>query len=177
MDPYRYDEKPSGDRLVIDAADTAKAVLSVREGDQEAAIVIGAAACRAVTEALHEAAGLGRPMILETPAPRERLAGGPHGDELVSVTPSAARSASNVPGVLLGAGGGAVRLIGDEPLRVAIALVEAMREAAEPEPDPAEVEELAEVLSEGGALSTDTLVERLAELALRWMNGRGKRDA
>lgn len=87
----------------------------------------------AITERLREACGLLSPVILERPAPRDTLVPGPHGDEHVTIAPSPAGRPSNAPGVTLVAGGVGIRLVGDEPLRVALALIDAMREAeAEP---------------------------------------------
>ena len=54
--------------------------------------------------------------------------------------------------MVLELGSQSVRLIGDEPLRVALALVDAMREA---EPDPAEVEELAHAIRIGLSPGSD----------------------
>jgi hypothetical protein len=174
--PYRH-ERPGGNMLAISNSDTAKAVISVREGDQEAAIVVSAGAVPPLAEGLYEAAGLGRPVILERPSPRGVLVPGPHaGDEHVKVAPSPAGCPSNAPGVTLATGGVGVRLVGDEPLRVALALVDAMREA-ENEPDRADVESLADALARGGALTTETPVADLAVIALRWMRERETRDA
>jgi hypothetical protein len=182
MEPYRH-ERPNGNMMAISPADTAKAVISVREGDQEAAIVVGAGAVPALAEGLYEAAGLGRPVILAAPAPRVMLAGGPHGEELVRVRPSPAGGSSNLPGVMLGLGSQSVRLIDDEPVRVALALVDAMKEA-EGEPDPAEVAELAHEIRlalypdsdrEGLRPSASDMVA--ARAALRWMSAKAERDA
>ena len=88
------------------------------------------------------------------------------------------RSDSTPPSALLsfcrGTGGSvAVRLVGDEPIRVAVALVDAMR-GAESEPGPAEVKELAEVIAStaptGRGYSPDP--EQIARAALRWMRER-----
>ena len=129
---------------------------------------------------LYEACGLPVPVILERPAPREMLAAGPHGDEVVHVEPSPAGHPSNRPGVVLELGSQSVRLIGDEPLRVALALVDAMREA---EPDPAEVEELAHAIriglfpgSDRVGLGVGESDREAARAALRWMNAKAARD-
>jgi hypothetical protein len=123
---------------------------------------------------LYEAAGLTAPVMLERPGPRKILVAGPQGDEEVRVSPSRTGSPSNLPGVMLRVGGAAqsaeIRLIGDEPLRVAVALVDAKREAEAP-PDPAEAEaaELAAYLREH---APDPNALTVARVALAWMRER-----
>ena len=63
-------------------------------------------------------------VVLERPEPRDILVIGPHGEEAVTVEPGGNREN---PGVFLGAD--LIRLHGDEPLRVALALVDAMAES------------------------------------------------
>ena len=63
-------------------------------------------------------------VVLERPEPRDILVFGPHGEEAVTVRPGGDREN---PGVFLGAD--LIRLHGDEPVRVALALVDAMAES------------------------------------------------
>lgn len=142
-----------------------------------AAVLVNARDIPDLVAHLYETAGLGVPVILDRPEPRDVLVPDPHGGEDVSVTPSPAGRPGNLPGVNLRVGGdpdgyAAVRLVGDEPLRVAVALIDAMREAErEPDPDPADVEELAEEIR--GAFGADARTldayEVAARTALRWM--------
>ena len=83
-------------------------------------------------------------VILERPEPRDILVIGPHGDEQVSVTTSRGDLRTS-PGVFLSAD--PIRLFGDEPLRVALALIDAMAEA-EATPDPDDVDALACVIGD-----------------------------
>lgn len=113
--------------------------------------------------ALYEAAGLPVPVILERPKGIPLTGGGLH--QWVQVTPSPAMHPPDVPGVTLEVANG-VRLLGDEPLRVAVALIDAMREA-ENEPVPAEVEELAAVLERSHTMLATTSQRDVARAVLR----------
>lgn len=146
MEPYEYEQPGCDVQMTIGPNVAGEARLYILSGDPAVYIDIRPAAVPAAALALYEAAGLPVPLILSAPERGGQLVRGPHGQELADVRPSPAGSPSNKPGVMLGLHDGsrrvAVRLVGDEPLTVAAALVSAMREA-EAWPDPAEVEELA----------------------------------
>lgn len=129
-----------------------------------------------VIAAMYEAAGLPAPVILERPEPRDVLVPGRDRKSWVTVERSPDTSAGaraqtrdgrGIPGVMLsleGVDGGSIRLIGDEPLRVALALVDAMRPAVD-EPDPAEVRQLAELICRPGVNAAES--DDIARILLR----------
>lgn len=147
MKPYEYTEPDNGTKIEITRGSAGAFVEVNSFGDAHIADV-PKSEVPAAALALYEAAGLPDPLILPGVEPGAMLVRGPHGEELADVSPSPAGSPSNAPGVMFSLHAGerrvSVRLIGDEPLRLASALANAMREAAaEPEPDDAEVNALA----------------------------------
>lgn len=132
----------------------------------------------AVITAMYEAAGLPAPVILERPEPRDVLVPGRRDRESwVTVERSPDPSPGGLPGVMLsldGVDGGSIRLAGDEPLRVALALVDAMRPAMD-EPDPAEVRQLAELICRPGvnAAESDDIARILLRAGYRREESRG----
>jgi hypothetical protein len=185
MLPYTYLPRHGEEITVVREGGTAR--IGVTRHTAMASAVIPAddmpGFAASVVAALYEAAGLPAPVILDRPAPRDLLVPGPHDGDDVAVTPSPAGHPGNLPGVSLRVGGepdgcAAVRLIGDEPLRVAVALIDAMREAeqAPAEPDEHEARELARVLHRthcipGGCRNEEPSSGDLdeARAALKWM--------
>ena len=94
METYTHTDE-EGDVLTINRA-ARQAGGRAREGARGGAEVT-AAKLPEVTGKLYEACGLPVPVILERPAPREMLAAGPHGDEVVHVEPSPAATSSVEP--------------------------------------------------------------------------------
>jgi hypothetical protein len=134
-----------------------------------------------IAVAMHEAAGLPAPVILERPESRELLvpgAGGGRSWVTVERRMSADRSAG--AGVMLSVAAdsssmASIRLVGDEPLRVALALADAVNGTGG-EPDPKrDASELAEAISaemaRRGASFSDVF-HVAADVALRWMKQR-----
>lgn len=96
-------------------------------------------------------------MIRRAAEPGQMLVRGPHGDEEVTVQPSPGRG-GDAPGVsLFIASGGGIRLIRDEPLRVAVALADAWQEARKRAADARvpSAEEVAEAVAVVAAAAKD----------------------
>jgi hypothetical protein len=156
-----------GDRMRLSGGNGRCVVASLSRG-----LIIPAEDVPKITAAMYEQAGLPAPVILGRPASRKLLVPDPHGGEEVRVTPSPGHHGDS-PGVFIRVGGedySEIRLVDDEPLRVAIALIDAMGEAEAARPDPAEVEALAEKISaemarRGGG--TGGVYRIAAEVALR----------
>jgi hypothetical protein len=143
MGPYEYTEPVvGGGRLSIWPHNAGAALVRVYDGDT-ATVSVPSSKVPAAALALYEAAGLSEPVILERPKSGSAAILSEGGGELVTVSASPRGGPMNLPGVMLSTGGVGVRLIRDEPLRLAWQLVGAMREA-EAEPDAAEVEALAQ---------------------------------
>jgi hypothetical protein len=180
-----------GDRLRVGPRLPGSLLLGVANRDDDVAVVVKAADLSEIVAHMYEAAGLPAPIILDRPAPRDVLVPDPHGGDDVAVTPSPAGHPGNLPGVSLRVGGepdgyAAVRLIYDEPLRVAVALIDAMREAeqAPDEPDPREVAGLARALHRTHCVPNGCCTEEPsagdldeARTALRWMQDKQREAA
>jgi len=141
-------------------------------------VIIGSPEIPALTAAMLEACGLRPFLVMAAPAARYPLVPGPHGEESVTVTPSPGSRPSNVPGVMLATGGAGIRLTGDEPMLVAVALVTAMQKA-ETDPDPSDVDALAAVIRHAlcpGSGRPGESDRASARAALRWMRDREARD-
>lgn len=170
MNPYRHEDKDS-DWLTVAPHAIAPGVAFLKACSK--GVEVYPKNIPAITAALYEAVGVKPPMVLGSlPGPDSLGEVAP----FVTVEPSPAGSPQNLPGVMLNMDGRQVRLIRDEPLRVAAALVSAMREA-EAAPDPAEVEELAAVLhsaSHPNGCTRGPTSEQVdeARAALRWMDAR-----
>jgi hypothetical protein len=134
---FTYEDE-ARERLTVERTPEGAAVI---RADPVAGVRVLAEHAVTVAQELCDRAGA-RVVILERPEPRDLLVIGPHGDEQVSVTVSGSRES---PGVRLAAD--PIRLLGDEPLRVALALVDAMA-GAQASPGPADVEALAAVIGD-----------------------------
>jgi hypothetical protein len=122
-----------------------------------------------IAAAVHEAAGLPAPVILERPEGIDAALGRPDGIF------SAGSYAFTVHDGRIDMTGPVHCMLAEEAEFVAAALAVCAAVVRTAEPDPAEVGELTAFLREAGAGLVTVSVDDIARAALRWMNGRRQR--
>ena len=169
MEPYRFISENGGELWISPHGDGPSALLSaVRNGD-EAEVLVTRTGLADVTAKLYEACGLPSPVILERPGVSIPAGGDPLFCGDLSLRTYEYGIAMGLPGITAAA-------VAPGTLRRRAAFMAAYADAAEAEPDPADVGALAKAIrsalcpdSERTGLRPD---ESAARAALRWMRDR-----